>query len=164
MSFAPSPLKLWQSLDKSERGSAARAFWNRPPAEIAPAAAQEIVKVLRVRPQAFQKVSLETRVRILAGLAAPAESVAESLLVALHLEERRSLLIDFLDALGIPHEEGMIAEETEVSPPNAAVVRAAAEKLRLRHAPAAIRVYWNALWLQDRERWAALETVASELL
>jgi len=42
-------------------------------------------------------------------------------------------------------------------------VRAAAKALRERHDVSAIRLYWNALWLQDAERWKALEVVGSEL-
>jgi len=31
------------------------------------------------------------------------------------------------------------------------------------HSPDAIRVYWNALWLQDAARWGALAGLADEL-
>ena len=163
MPFESTPLRLWKSLPRAEREQAARAFWEQPPKEAAPAAAREIVKLLRVRPQAFGKIPLESRVRALAGLAHPPDAVAEALVVALHLGPRRPLLADFLDQLGTAHEEGLIAEDAEVSSPDEAKVRAAVATLRERHDASAIRVYWNALWLQDPERWKALETVAAEL-
>ncbi len=163
MAFETSIVRLWRSLGRPDRDDAARAFWAHPPEQAAPLAAQEIVKLLRVRPQAFSKIPLAQRVHALAGLAHPAESVAEALLVALHLEQRRSLLVDFLDALGIPHEEGLLAEDVEIPAPDVTTVRAVAEQLRETHGASAIRVYWNALWLQDPERWGALETVADEL-
>lgn len=160
MSFETSALRLWRTLPREERLEAARAFWERPTEEAAVAAAQEVVKILRVRPQAFHKVPLDQRVRAVAGLATPPESLAEALLLSLHVGARRPLLGAFLDALAIPHEEGLIDEETEVAPPTETAARAALASLRADHSDAAIRLYWNALWLQDRERWAALEPVA----
>jgi len=103
-------------------------------------------------------------VRALAGLAHPPETVAEALLVALHLEARRPLLAAFLDALEIPHEEGLIAEEADLPEVTAERARAALAALREGgHSPDAIRVYWNALWLQDAARWGALAGLADEL-
>jgi hypothetical protein len=89
--------------------------------------------------------------------------VADALLVALHLGERRALLVEFLDALGVAHEEGLIAEDAVVPTPDATALRPIAADLASRHTPAALRVYWNTLWLQDPDRWAALEPVAGEL-
>jgi hypothetical protein len=89
--------------------------------------------------------------------------VAEALVVALHLGPRRPLLADFLDQLGVAHEEGLIAEDLEVAPPTDEAVRAAGAALKERHDAAAIRTYWNALWLQDPTRWRALEAAADIL-
>lgn len=163
MPFEPTTLKLWRTLPREARLEAARAFWNRPSEEAALGAAREIVQILRVRPQAFHKVPLEQRVSLLAGLAAPPEALVEALLLALHVERRRELLGAFLEALGIPHEEGMIADDTEFAPPTEAAARAALESLRPRFPADQIRVYWNALWLQDRARWGALEPAAAAL-
>lgn len=71
MPFEPNVVRLWRSLSRDARTEAARSFWERPTEEAAVAAAQEIVKILRVRPQAFHKIPLEQRVRAVAGLAAP---------------------------------------------------------------------------------------------
>jgi len=163
MGFEPTALRLWKSLARDERELAARAFWEQPPEEVAASAAHEIVKLLKMRPNSFHKISPESRVRALAGLAQPPEAVAEALLVAFHLEARRPLLVAFLDALGIPHEEGLIGEEVEIEPVTAERARAALALLRSAHGTDAIRVYWNALWLQDRERWDGLAAVADEI-
>jgi hypothetical protein len=157
MPFETSSLRLWKSLPRPERELAARSFWQHPPQEAAVLAAREVVQLLRVRPQAFHKIPVESRVRALAGLANPSEGVAEALLVALHLDVRRPLLVDFLDALGAPHEEGVIAEDAEIALPAAAALAPIAASLAGKHGAPAVRLYWNVLWLQDRERWAALE-------
>lgn len=161
--FEPSPLRLWKSLDRDARLAAARAFWDRPSEEAAVAAAREIVSILKVRPQAFHKIPLEQRVRAVAGLAHPPDALADALLLALHVEARRELLVAFLDAVGVPHEQGMIPDDVEMPEVGVEAVRAAAPALVAAHGAEAVRVYWNALWLQDPERWGALETVAAEL-
>jgi hypothetical protein len=158
--FETSSLKLWRSLAREDRLEAARAFWERPPQEAGVAAAQEIVKILRVRPQAFHKIPIGQRVSALAGLAHPPENLADALLVALHVGARRPLLVDFLDRLAIPHEEGLISDEAELPEITEAAAREALAALELRHPARSIRVYWNALWLQDPVRWRALETAS----
>jgi len=163
MSFETSTVRLWRSLERSDRTAAATAFWQHPPQELAALAAQDIVKLLRVRPQAFHKVPLQQRVNALAGLAHPSDAVAEALLVALHLEARRQLLIDFLDAIGVAHEEGLLEADAEFPPPDETTVRSALATLRERHPADQIRLYWNALWLQDPDHWSALATTADEL-
>lgn len=158
MPFETTSVKLWRTLSREERVEAARSFWDRPPRDAGAAAALEIVKLLRVRPQAFSKIPLGQRVSALAGLANPSESLADALLVALHVGARRALLVDFLDRMQIPHEEGLIAEDAELPEVTDERARAVLADLQLRHAPPTIRVYWNALWLQDPERWRALES------
>ena len=160
MPFETNSLRLWKNLPRPERELAARTFWQHPPQEAAVLAAREVVQLLRVRPQAFHKIPVEARVRALAGLANPSEGVAEALLVALHLDARRPLLVDFLDALGVAHEEGLIPEDAEITPPDDAQLAPIAAELATRHGAAAVRLYWNVLWLQDRERWTALESSA----
>jgi hypothetical protein len=159
--FEPTSVKLWRSLAREDRLEAARAFWDRPPRDAGPAAALEIVKLLRVRPQAFAKIPLGQRVSALAGLANPPESLADALLVALHVGSRRALLADFLDRIAVPHEEGLIAEDAELPELEVERARQVLGELEMRHKPAAIRVYWNALWLQDPKRWHALAAAAS---
>jgi len=163
MPFETNVVRLWRALSREARLEAAHSFWERPTEEAAVAAAQEIVKILRVRPQAFHKVPLDQRIRAVAGLAAPPDSLAEALLISLHVDARRDLLVAFLDALAIPHEEGMIGDEDEFAPPTADAVRAALPGLLERFPADHIAVYWNALWLQDGERWAALAEVVDDL-
>jgi hypothetical protein len=164
VTFETTPLKLWRSLPREERALAARAFWEHPTEEAGALAAREIVNILRVRPQAFHKIRIEQRVRAVAGLAHPPDALADALVLSLHVVARRTLLVDFLDALGIAHEEGLIAEDAELPEIDEARVRRALDALRARgHGDRAITTYWNALWLQDPGRWAPLATVAGEL-
>jgi len=161
--FEPTSVRLWRALPRDERTQAARAFWSQPPEEAAALAAREIVKILRVRPQAFGRIPVEQRVRATAGLANPGEALADALLVALHLESRRPLLGAFLDHLGVAHEDGVLSEDAELPPLAPDAARKILADLVARFPAAQVRVYWNALWLQDRERWSALADAAESL-
>ena len=160
MTLHPTATRLWKHLPPDERLRAATSFFANTPAELAAIALGTLAKARHMRPQAARKLPPEAQARILASTLEPGEPLAQGLLVALHLSERRPLLAAFLDALGLPHEEGLLKEEAESAP---AITEDAA-----RHAVGALSTfprehvltYLNTLVLQDPERWAALEHAA----
>lgn len=154
MGFETSAVGLWKSLSREDRLAAARSIWNQAGAAEAIA---ELSRLWHARPQAILRAPLEQRASALAGLARPPEGLADSLLVALHLAARRPLLCAFLDGLGIPHEEGLIAEDTPIELPAPERLVALGQELLARFGPDALCLYWNTLWLQDRGRWDPLE-------
>jgi hypothetical protein len=109
-----------------------------------------------MRPQAARALAPDAQARILATVLDPGESLAQGLLVDLHLAERRPLLGAFLDALGLPHEDGILTEEADAAGP---VTTEAARKgvAALGGFPREqVETYLNTLWLQDAGRWSAL--------
>jgi hypothetical protein len=160
MAFETTATRLWKRLTREERITAATCFWREPPESMVGSALGAIVKARRMRPQAARALPDEARASALAGVLEPGEPLAASLLVALHLGSRRPLLAAFLDALGLPHDNGVLREEEgEAPPPSAeATARAAAAVSAFpRHE---VETYFNTLWLQDPERWAPLETTS----
>ena len=156
MAFHTTATRLWKHLPLEERLLAATAFYAEPPPELAGAALGALVKARHLRPQAARSLAPDAQARILATVLDPGEPLAQGLLVSLHLAHRRPLLGAFLDALSLPHDDGVLKEDAEVAPVTAEKARAAAA--RLASFPAAeVRTYLNTLWLQDPERWAALE-------
>jgi hypothetical protein len=87
----------------------------------------------------------------------PGESLASGLVVALHHAERRGLVYALLDAAGRPPEEGVLKEDDDGAPLTEAQARAGVAALRRAFPREQVDHYHNALWLQDAERWAALE-------
>jgi hypothetical protein len=160
MPFYPTAQRLWKSLGPEDRLAAANHFWREPPAEVAGTALGVLVKARHLRPQAARALAPEAQARILATVHEPGEPLAAALLVALHLGERRPLLGAFLDALSLPHENGVLKEETEPPPLDDAAARRAIAALRS-FAPAQVTMYLNTLWLQDPARWSVLEKVVS---
>jgi hypothetical protein len=153
--------RIWRRLTREERLAAARQFWADPASESVGHAQAAIVKVLHVRPQAVRTLPAERKAAALASVAEPSELLAASLLVALHLGERRPLLAAFLDAVGLAHDQGLLAEDSAPEPVAEDAARRGVEALMAAYPPDHVRTYLNTLFLQDHDRWAALARVAA---
>lgn len=156
MPFEPTSIRLWKRLDPQERLAAALHFWKEPPAAVVGPALGALVKARRLRPQAARTLPPDQQAKILASILDPGESVASFLLVALHLGERRLLLRAFLDALGLPHEDGVLKEEADNVTIDDEKIGSAVRQLAGQFPCAQVEVYLNTLWLQDPERWGVL--------
>jgi len=157
--FEPTSVRLWKRLTRDERLAASAAFWEQPPEALLGSALAAIVKARHLRPQVARSLPLEDRVRSLAAILDPGETVSAALLVALHLGERRPLLSRFLDALRLPHEDGILKEDESapVAPLGETEARDGVAALRAQFPESQVVTYLNTLWLQDPERWAVLE-------
>jgi hypothetical protein len=152
--------RLWKKLGREERTSAARHFFEQPPAELLGTAVAALVKARHLRPQVARSLPPEEQARALAGVSEPGESLASSLVVALHLGERRPLLRAFLDAAGLPHEDGILTEDDDGRALGEEAARAGVAALAREFPREQVELYLNALWLQDPDRWQVLEKSA----
>jgi hypothetical protein len=98
---------------------------------------------------------VEKKARHLAGLAGVSELVAARLLVAYHLAQQRPMMVSFLDALGITHEDGLIADE-DLEPPSSDALKAAAKTLGSSYPAEDVSLYLSTLVWQDPDTWGAL--------
>jgi len=157
MALQPTATRLWKSLPPEERLAAATAFFAEPPPELAGTALGVLVKARHLRPQAARSLAPDAPARILATVLDPGEPLSQGLLVSLHLGHRRPLLGAFLDALSLPHEEGVLKEEADAAAPVTPENAKAAVGALAAFPAGEVRTYLNTLWLQDPERWGALE-------
>jgi hypothetical protein len=157
VSFETRSVRLWKRLSRDERLAAASRFFEKPSAELLARADAAIMKARRLRPQVARGMPAEEKARVLATVLDPDEALASGLVVALHLGERRGLLVAFLDALGLAHEEGVLTDEGEAAPIAEEPARRAVATLAASFPRAEVLTYLNALWLQDPERWGVLE-------
>ena len=155
MPFEKTATRLWKRLTREERLTAASAFWRETPQEVAGSALAAIVKARHLRPQVARALDDEEKARSLASVLDPGETVASALLVALHLGERRPVLAAFLDAAGLPHENGILKEEDN-TPLSEDAARAGVRALAAAYPRPHVETYLNTLWLQDPNRWEAL--------
>ena len=137
--------------------SAAAFFWREPAEDVIGAALSAVIKARRIRPQVARALPAEEQARALAGVLDPGESVAAALLVALHLGERRPILVTFLDAAGLAHEQGILKDEDGAMAPLGEEAARAGVRALAAYPPEQVQTYLNTLWLQDPERWQVLE-------
>ena len=116
MAFHETATRLWKGLPREDRLLAAGAFFREPSPELYGSALQALVKARHMRPQAARSLDPDSQAAILATVLDPGESLAQGLLVSLHFAARRPLLSAFLDALALPHENGVLTEEAESVP------------------------------------------------
>jgi len=153
-----SAVRLWKRLGREERLAATTTFFREPPSEVLGSAIAAIVSARHLRPQVARSMSADDQARALASVLDPGEPLASSLLVALHIGERRPMLATFLDAAAIPHEDGLLKDDAPATPLGEEAARAGVTALLAAYPAEQVRTYLNTLWLQDPERWAVLET------
>ena len=159
-----SPSGIWSALDDATRRDAVhslyRGTWDDPAGRHEADAA--IAAAVRFRPQAIRKLPLEKRIGYLVRAVRPDDSLATSLLLALHLDRRRPLLGRFLDRLGIPQEDGMIDPDYDVEPPDVDRLREAAAGLREEFPAAEVDLYLRSLLAMEPETWSGLAELLGE--
>jgi hypothetical protein len=154
--FEETATRVWKRLQREEKLAAARHFFAHPPEDLYATAVGAVIKVRHLRPQVARSLPPEDLARALASVLDPGEPLAAALLVSLHLGERREILKTFLDAAGLPHEDGLLKEESdEVALAGGALAKGVAA-VSGRFPAHEAKTYFNTLWLQDPERWGGL--------
>jgi hypothetical protein len=152
----PRPSQLWKRLSPERKLLAADAFWQDENAGAEQAeAVVMIAQRIKFRIRSVQALPRDKKSRHLVNLGGVSEMVAARLLVAYHLYHQRAMMAAFLDALGIAHEDGLIADE-EIQAPSADRLREAARTLTATYPADDVTLYLSTLMWQDPETWAGL--------
>src|SRR5687767_4560774 len=150
------PSKLWRRMPLERRVDAADLFWNdEHSADQQMEAVASIATHMKFRPRSILALTPDKRARYLAQLPNISDAIAARALVNYHLERQRPMMGDFLDLLGITHENGLIKEEN-LPKPDTAKVKAAAKSLATTYPAEDVSLYLATLVSQDPETWEAL--------
>jgi hypothetical protein len=150
------PSKLWRRMPLEQRIDAAGLFWaDEQSADQQLEAVGALATHMKFRPRSVLSLADDRKARYLAALPTISDAVAARALVNYHLARRRAMMAAFLDALGIPHDDGLIAEET-VPKPDAGKLKQASAELADRFPPADVALYLSTLVSQDPETWGDL--------
>ena len=165
MSDATSPLRpsqLWKRLPLDRKSLAAEAFWNDENAVAEQAEALALIaQRIKSRLKSVAAMPLEKMIRQLVLLPALPDVVAARVLVAYHLAHQLPMMGRFLDALGIAHENGLIADEN-LSPPSPDRLASAAQTIAAEYHAADVSLYLSTLVWQDPGTWGGLSEVAQQ--
>lgn len=155
----PRPSQLWKKLSQERKLQAADAFWRDENAEAEQAEAiAAIAQRIKFRVKSVQALPREKKAHYLTSLAGVSEIVAARLLVAFHLWHQRPMMASFLDALGIPHENGLIADG-DLPAPSPERLSEAARTLAASYPADDVALYLATLVWQDPDTWGPLTDV-----
>ncbi len=153
------PSRLWKEMPPEKRLAAAAAFWrDEQGMDQRLEAAALLARRLKFRMKSVQALPVERRARFLAQVGDVSDALAGRALVAYHFEAERPLMSAFLDALGIAHEDGLIAAD-EIPVPDASRLAEAVEKLKAAFPEEAVSLYLRTLVALDTDTWKGLNAL-----
>ena len=156
------PYVVWDLLSEQEQHDAAAALWTNADRPSRAAIEQALAKELKFRPQSVRRLPVE---RVAGRLSRLAENLPEpalfQFLLHLHLADRRTLLVELLDSLELPHKDGVLDLADDATPPAADKLEVAARKLIEAHGRQAL-VYLATLKVADSDFWTGLDPVLAE--
>lgn len=155
-------VEIWKSMAAEDRQRAAEAFWSDTTMRAQQQGMlQQMAKRYNFRTKTMQTLPVARKAKMLLEIPTLPPELMMNLLAAFHLNFRKEMLADFLDALGIAHEGGFMKDSENVEPPSEEKVKGAVEKLKEKYPAADVDNYLNILWLQDAEFWKGLKAVIS---
>ena len=138
------------------RAAAAELFWSdEQSAEQQVEACATIATQMKFRAKSVLNLPVDKKTRYLVNLPQVSDAVAARALVNYHLGLKRPMMGDFLDALGIAHEEGLIKDET-VGKPDSGKLKTAADQIAAKYPAEDVALYFSTLVSQDPETWGEL--------
>lgn len=160
--MAKSFVEIWKSLSSEDRLRAAEAFWSDKSFGPQQQTTMGVMaQRLHFRPKTLKSLPAERKARMLIELPGIPAEVIMGLLAAFHLTHRKDMLVEFLNAAGIEHENGLLTEAANEKVPTAESIHAAVEAIRAKYPADQVNTYLEVLYTQDPEYWKELkDTVA----
>ncbi len=156
------PYAVWELMDDDEKRASAVAFWNNADRESRSALEMALAADLKFRQRSVRQLSAD---KVAGRLVRLAENLPETVLFQylfhLHMAERRPLMVGFLDAVGLPHDDGALDLPEDFEGPDAAKVETAGRNLAKSQGHEAL-VYLGTLLVADADFWSGLEPVLKE--
>jgi hypothetical protein len=120
---------------------------------------QAVAQVRHVRPVFLERMPRTQRhVLMVSALAKPnLEQAAGQLLRVWLVKKQRAMLVDFLNALGLPHNEGVVDDLPAAMDDEK--LKVAVDALVAKHPPEAVAVYLHAFNDMNEASWANLKTM-----
>ena len=118
-----------------------------------------VAQARKVRPVFLERQPrTEQHNTMISALTRPSmELAAAGLLRAWLLKKHTPLLTDFLDALGLPHKNGVVDDLPEAM--DDAKLRSAVDAVLAKHPPEVVTVYLHAFYEMNETRWPNLKSL-----
>ncbi len=153
---ARGPLAVWDLMTDDEKKTAAGALWTNADRESRMAVEMVVAKEMKFRPQSVRKLSAERVAPMLARIAVEMpETAFFQFLFHFHMAEGRKLMVEYLDAVGLPHEDGVLDLPEDAEAPTEEAAAGPARELITKYGREAL-VYLGTLAVADADFWAGM--------
>ena len=153
---APDTAQIWKEMG-DRRSIAAEAFYaDSSIKEFHRAADGFIARSKNFRPPFVKRLPVAKRAFYLSILTIPPDLMGQ-LIISYHFAHQRPLMAAFLNALGIPNENGLIAEDADPTPPTSEQLAQAVESLKPAFPKEDISIYLATIHAQNPQAWGGLE-------
>jgi hypothetical protein len=119
---------------------------------------------LHARPVFVKRLSTDKKASYVARDMGTAPYLWEAAMISYHFSAHRPMLVDFLNALGIPNDNGHYESGAEVQPPSAEAVEQAVKVLLEKYDRTDVLVYLGAVVIQDPVFWAGLQPIVDRMV
>ena len=157
--------RIWNLMGEQRRLAAAKSFWENTEQKAAQRQIEQaLAQRLHARPVFIKKLPAEKKAGYLARDMATMPYLWDAVMVTYHFAAHRQMLKDFLDALGIPNDNGHYDADTNaVLPPTVEALEAAVKALLEKYDRTDVLVYLGAAVLQDDQFWANLKPIVDRM-
>ncbi len=153
---------LWKQLSPDERLQAAEDFFTSDSIRAQQMSTMQLMaKRYNFRPKSMKALPASRKAKMLLEYPSIPPEVLMAVLAAFHLSHRKELLVAFLDAAAIPHEDGLLSEEAEKNAPSADAIKIAVDAIKAKFPEHEVAIYLNTLYLQDPTYWKELKPYVS---
>jgi hypothetical protein len=156
------PYQIFGRMEEPRAAAVLAAVLDKTPAVYTQAVAAAS-NAFRMRPQTLMKMARDRRAGLLRQALARVgmNPVAEEVLAAYFLEARKELLVEWLDALGLEHEAGVLKQDAPPCP-DAAKLEAAVSAFRQGEGREDRELLLRAFAAQSAVDWPALDALLGD--
>lgn len=156
--------RIWNLMGPERWQAAAEAFWSNPELRAAQQQAEALLaKNLKARPVFIRRLPPDRKAAYLARDMAANAYLWDAALSAYHFAGHRSMLTDFLNAVGIANQNGHYETVGSTKPPTPEVLEKTIDQLLEKYRKLDVVIYWGALVVQDGMFWAGLRPIVERM-
>lgn len=157
--------KIWEIMGDERRQAAAKAFWDNAEQKGAHRQVEQLLaQRLHARPVFVKRLPVEKKAAYVARDMGTMPYLWEAAMISYHFGAHRPMLVDFLNALGIPNDNGHYESGESVKPPTPEVVEQAVKTLLEKYDRTDVLVYLGVVVIQDPVFWASLQPVVDRMV
>jgi hypothetical protein len=156
--------RIWNLMGPERRLAAAQAFLENKDQKAAQTQGDALLaQRLHARPVFIRRLPPEKKAAYLSRDMALNAYLWDAVMISYQFSAHRQMLVDFLDAIGIPHKDGHYEGADKLQPPTAETLENGVRELLAKYDRTDVLIYLGAVVIQDATFWANLQPIVDRL-